>query len=92
MPILVCGKSAGIHIIEEAFRKGYPGWSYDYGDTAAMKQRIYQLYQGFKNKNLAKGKTPYTECTRKNLTGKLATLIHDLCDKSGVRPQEVKGV
>ena len=78
LPILVCGTSKGCHLIEDAFKKGYPGWVYDYDDIKGMQTKILTLYEDFKNNRLQKGETPYKEFTRKNLTGKLAELIHNL--------------
>lgn len=78
LPILVCGTSKGCHLIEDAFKKGYPGWVYDYDDIKGMQTKILTLYEDFKNNRIPKGQTPYKEFTRKNLTGKLAELIHNL--------------
>lgn len=76
LPILVCGTSKGIHLMEKAFNKGYPGWIYEYDDIKGMQTKILGLYQDCKKNKIWKGETPYKEFTRKNLTGKLAELIH----------------
>ncbi len=78
LPILVCGTSKGIHLIENAFDKGYPGWIYEYDDIKGMQTKILELYHDFKKNRIWKGETPYKEFTRKNLTEKLAKLIHNL--------------
>jgi len=78
LPIIVCGKSKGIHLLEEAFKKGCPGWIYDYDDIEGMKNKIYEIYQSFKNAKILKGETPYKEHTRENLTKKLAELIEKM--------------
>ncbi len=78
LPILVCGKSSGVHLITQAFSKGYPGWVYEYDDVRGMKEKILELYNDFKKNRIWKGETPYKELTRKNLTKKLAELIHML--------------
>ncbi len=75
LPIVVCGKSKGIHLLEGAFKKGYPGWVYDYGDIKGMTKKIFEIYQLYKNNKLPKGETPFKEYTRENLTKRLADLI-----------------
>lgn len=78
LPIIVCGKSKGIHLLENAFQKGYPGWIYDFNDIDGLKKTIYKIYQDFKNGEIIKGKTPYQEYTRENLTKKLVELIKQI--------------
>jgi glycosyltransferase involved in cell wall biosynthesis len=75
LPIIVCGKSKGIHLLQTAFEKGYPGWIYNYNNINGIKQKIYDIYKSFKNKKVIKGETPYKEYTRENLTKKVAGLI-----------------
>ena len=75
LPIIVCGKSKGTHLLEEAFKKGYPGWIYDYHDIESIKNKIFEYYKNFKNGRVVKGETPYKEFTRENLTSKLVEII-----------------
>jgi hypothetical protein len=75
LPIIVCGKSKGIHLLEEAFERGYPGWIYDYDNVHEMKNKILEMYQKYKKGSIDRGETPYKEFTRKNLTKNLAQLI-----------------
>lgn len=75
LPIIVCGKSKAIHLLEDAFKKGYPGWIYDYDDSEGMKNKIFEIYQNFKNGKILRGQTPYKKYTRRSLTKKLAALI-----------------
>ncbi len=75
LPILVCGKSEGIHLLEKAFKRGYPGWIYDFNNIEGIKNKIYDIYQDFEDGKTLKGETPYREYTRKNLAKKLAELI-----------------
>jgi len=75
LPIIVCGKSEGIRLLEQAFHKGYPGWVYDYHDIHSIENKIFTLYQQFKRGKSIIGKTPYKEFTRENLTKKLAKII-----------------
>ncbi len=78
LPIIVCGKSQGIHLLEEAFRHGYPGWIYDYNDVEGMKTKICEIYQDFVKGKIITGETPYKKYTRKNLTKRLAELIKQI--------------
>jgi len=78
LPILVCGRSKGIHLLEEAFNKGYPGWICDFRNVEEIKHKIYRIYQDFKKNIIIKGETPYRGFTRKNLTKKLAELIRQV--------------
>lgn len=78
LPIIVCGKSKAIHLLEDAFKHDYPGWIYDYNDTEGMKNKIFEIYQNVKNGKILRGHTPYKEYTRKNLTKKLAALIEKM--------------
>ncbi len=75
LPIIVCGKSKGIHLLEDAFKQGYPGWIYDYDDVTEMKSKIFEMYQKYKKGIIDRGETPYKEFTRENLTKNLAELI-----------------
>jgi len=75
LPIIVCGRSKGIHLLEEAFQKGYPGWIYDYDDIDGMKTKIFEMYQDYRHGKIITGETPYKQFTRENLTKKLAGLI-----------------
>ncbi|TET62903.1 MAG: hypothetical protein E3J47_02835 [Candidatus Stahlbacteria bacterium] len=75
LPIIVCGKSKGIHLLEAAFKKGYPGWIYEYNDIKGSKNKIYEIYQNFRKGKTIQGKTPYKKYTRENLTKKLVELI-----------------
>lgn len=78
LPIIVCGKSKGIHLLEEAFRKGYPGWIYNYDNIDGMKNKIFEIYQEYKQGKIITGETPYKQFTRENLTKKLAELIRQI--------------
>ena len=75
LPILICGRSKGMHLLEQAFERGYPGWIYEYNDIQGMKEKIIELYSKFKKGHAVKGITPYKQYTRQNLTKKLAELI-----------------
>ncbi len=75
LPIIVCGRSKGIHLLESAFKKGYPGWVYDFNDINGMKNQILRVYQDFQEGRIMQGKNPYKEYTREKLTQKLAGLI-----------------
>ncbi|KPK63070.1 hypothetical protein AMJ83_08325 [candidate division WOR_3 bacterium SM23_42] len=78
LPIVVCGKSKGLHLFENAFKKGYPGWIYDYDDIEGMSRQFKKLYRNYKSGKTVRGVTPYKEYTRENLTRRLAGLIHTL--------------
>jgi len=75
LPIVVCGRSRGMHMLEKAFQQGYPGWVYEYNDINGMAKRIGELYRAYKNGTLIQGQTPYTHYTRKNLTRQLADIM-----------------
>ena len=75
LPIIVCGKSQGIHLLEKAFNKGYPGWIFEYNNIEGIKKQIIKIYNKYKKGQAIKGKTPYTQYTRRNLTKKLTDLI-----------------
>ncbi len=78
LPIIVCGKSEGIHLLEMAFKKGYPGWIYDFDDNKGIREKVHKLYQNFKNGKMVKGITPYKEYTRENLTRRLVALMKQI--------------
>jgi glycosyltransferase involved in cell wall biosynthesis len=78
LPIIVCGASRGIHLIEKAFDKGYPGWIYKYDDTHGMQTKVLELYHDFQRRKIWKGETPYLDFTREKLTEKLAKIVHSL--------------
>jgi glycosyltransferase involved in cell wall biosynthesis len=78
LPIIVCGKSRGLHVLEDALKKGYPGWVFDYDDIGGMKKRIELIYQKYKRGQSILGKTPYVGLTRKNLTRELARIINTI--------------
>jgi len=75
LPIIVCGKSKGVHLIESAFKHGYPGWVFGYDDIDGMKQKVLEIFNKYKRGEIIKGETPYQEYTRENLTRKLAELV-----------------
>lgn len=75
LPVIVCGRSKGLHVMADAFRRGYPGWFYDLGDVDGMSRRIWQLYQRWQAGSVIRGKTPYQEYTREKLAGVLAQII-----------------
>ncbi len=79
LPIIVCGKSPGVHRLESAFSRGYPGWVFDYADRAGLKQKLMDLYGRFKRREIVRHETPFKEYTRQNLTGKLCDLIKKVC-------------
>jgi glycosyltransferase involved in cell wall biosynthesis len=79
LPVIVCGRSAGIHLLEDAFKKGYPGWIFDYGDVDGMKGRIRDIYRKFERHENIRGVTPYREYTRRDLTAKLVRLLKEYC-------------
>jgi len=78
LPIIVCGKSKGIHMLEKAFDKGYPGWVFEYNNIEGIKKQILNVYTKFKQGSIISGTTPYTQYTRRNLTKKLAELITNI--------------
>lgn len=78
LPIIVCGRSKGIHLLEKAFNKGYPGWIFEYDDIEGIKKQILKVYTKFKQGHMIHGKTPYTQYTRRNLSKKLAELIGNI--------------
>ena len=78
LPIIVCGKSKGINLLEKAFDKSYPGWIFDYNNIEGIKTQILKVYNKYKKGQIIRGKTPYTEYTRRNLTKTLAELIGKL--------------
>lgn len=75
LPLIVCGRSAGIHLLENAFARGYPGWTFDYNDAEGISKKIHEIYQLWKKGKIIKGKTPYTRYTRENLTKTLADIL-----------------
>jgi glycosyltransferase involved in cell wall biosynthesis len=75
LPIIVCGKSEGIRLLEKAFKKGYPGWIFDYDDIKGIENKIFKIFQHYEKGKIIKGATPYKEYTRENLTKKLAEII-----------------
>ena len=78
LPILVCGKSEGLHVLDNAFKKGYPGWIFDYEDIEGMSKRIAGIYRKFRRGIVLRGKTPYTDYTRRKLTKRLAELVRKI--------------
>jgi glycosyltransferase involved in cell wall biosynthesis len=75
LPLIVCGRSAGIHLLENAFHHGYPGWIFGYHDAEGITKKIYEIYRQWKKGNPVHGKTPYPQYTRKNLTNILAGIL-----------------
>jgi glycosyltransferase involved in cell wall biosynthesis len=75
LPVLVCGRSKGMHLLEKAVNKGYPGWIFEYHDIQGIKKQILDVYQKYKKGRVIKGITPYTQFTRRNLTKDLCGLI-----------------
>ncbi|MGD8979260.1 MAG: glycosyltransferase family 4 protein [candidate division WOR-3 bacterium] len=78
LPIIVCGKSAGLHVLENAFKKGYPGWIFDYNDVEGMSKKIAEIYRKYRRGIAVRGKTPHTDYTREKLTKRLAELIEKI--------------
>ncbi len=78
LPIIVCGRSKGIHLLTDAFKRGYPGWTYDFSDINGIKQGIFELFNAWQNKRLMRGQRPYPELTREKLAQRLAHLIDTL--------------
>ena len=75
LPVIICGKSRGLHLLEYAFKRGYPGWFYGFNDIDGMKKKLIELYSAFKKGTILRGETPYRQYTRRALTEKLAGLI-----------------
>lgn len=75
LPIVVCGKSTGLHVLAKALEKGYPGWIFDFEDIGGMSKQFSALYSKFRKGRLPKGRTPYKEYTRRNLTRMLVERI-----------------
>ena len=78
LPIIVCGRSKGLHLLNDAFSRGYPGWVYDFDDVEGIKKRVKDLYGKYKKGVWVKGKTPFAEYTREKLTQQLAERIRRL--------------
>jgi glycosyltransferase involved in cell wall biosynthesis len=78
LPILLCGRSKGMHILEDAFKRGYPGWVFDHDDNLSISRKVDDIYSLFKKGNLIRGKTPYLDSTRRKLTQYLSSLINQL--------------
>ncbi|MGB7055597.1 MAG: hypothetical protein WBE28_09785, partial [bacterium] len=57
------------------FKKGYPGWIFDYNDIEGMRKKITEIYQKYRKGIIVKGRTPFTEYTREKLTQQLAEHI-----------------
>lgn len=87
LPIIVCGRSSGMHRLESAFSRGYPGWIFDYDDRSGIKQKIIELYDRFKKRDIARQETPFKEYTRYNLTGKLCDLIKKVYRQNNMTAQ-----
>ncbi|MCX7994941.1 MAG: glycosyltransferase [candidate division WOR-3 bacterium] len=75
LPIISCGKSRGLFILNQAVNAGYPVKFFDYGDVDGMKEEIRNFYAEFKANKLDKNPHPNPEYTRQNLTAKLAGLL-----------------
>lgn len=75
LPVIVCGRSRGLHVMADAFKAGYPGWFCELDDIEGMSRKIYQIYQKWRGGSIIIGKTPYQEYTRENLTAALADVI-----------------
>ncbi len=75
LPIMVCGRSKGLHLLSDAFKSGYPGWIYDFGDVEGMKRKLGDLYKKHKKGIFVRGKTPFVEYTREKLTQRLVERI-----------------
>ncbi len=78
LPIIVCGRSKGLHVLSGALEKGYPGWIFDFEDIDGLTKRFSDLYGKYKKGIVITGKTPYQAYTRKNLTRILAEKIHKI--------------
>jgi glycosyltransferase involved in cell wall biosynthesis len=78
LPIIVCGKSKGLHMLDDAFKGGYPGWTFDFSDVEGMKKKIQEIYKKYRNGVVVKGKTPFVEYTRKKLTQQLAERLRKI--------------
>jgi glycosyltransferase involved in cell wall biosynthesis len=75
LPIIVCGRSKGLHILADALDQGYPGWTFAFDDVEGMARRFNHVYQKYRTGVIIRGQTPYHEYTRKNLTRVLAENI-----------------
>ncbi len=49
LPIICCGKSEGIQILKNAYKKGYPVWIYEYKDYSAISKKISEVFIMYKN-------------------------------------------
>lgn len=78
LPIIVCGKSKGLHVLDDAIEKGYPGWIYDFNDIDGIREKISDVYRRYKRGIVIRGKTPFAEYTREKLTQQLAEQIKRL--------------
>ena len=78
LPIVVCGRSEGIRLLEDAFKSGYPGWIFDYDDAQGIRRKIADIYRKYRKGVTIKGKMPYVEYTREKLTGRLAEIVKRL--------------
>ena len=75
LPIIVCGKSEGIHFLQDAFKRGYPGWIFDYTDVEGIRKKITEIYRKYRRGITIRSKMPYVEYTREKLTRRLAELV-----------------
>jgi hypothetical protein len=65
-------------LLENAFKKGYPGWIFDYNDVEGMSKKIAEIYRKYRRGIAVRGKTPHTDYTREKLTKRLAGLIEKI--------------
>jgi len=75
LPIIVCGKSRGTQLLTKAFKRGYPGWIFEFNDLQGMGSKILAIYKKFKSGKIIEGQTPYTAYTRRELTKKLCSVL-----------------
>jgi len=75
LPVIVCGRSKGLHMLTDAFQQGYPGWTFDFDDVEGMKRRIHGIYKKYREGITIRGEIPYQTYTRRNLARILAERI-----------------
>ncbi|MEO0137231.1 MAG: glycosyltransferase [candidate division WOR-3 bacterium] len=78
LPIISCGRSEGLFILNQAAKDNYPVKFFAYDDIDGMKEGIKDLYIKFKKNEIIRKPHPNLEYTRQNLTARLATLLRSI--------------
>jgi len=75
LPIISCGISGGLFILEQAEKQGYPVHFYEYDNIIGMKEIMRDYYVKYKYNKIKRSPHPLPEYTRQNLTAKLTHLL-----------------